>query len=89
MLRIKTDSGQCALCRARHKAHVRRKFYEIHLAHASPIAAEALDRIGRLYGIETEIRGRPPDERTAVRRARAGPELEALRAWLQTTVTKL
>jgi transposase len=70
-------------------AHVRRKFYDIHVAHASPIAAEALDRIGRLYGIETEIRGRPPDERAAVRQARAGPELEALHAWLHTTVTQL
>ena len=62
-------------------AHVRRKFYDIHLAHASPIAAEALERIGRLYGIEAEIRGRPPDERRAVRQSRAGPELEALHAW--------
>jgi transposase len=70
-------------------AHVRRKFYDIHVAHASPIAAEALDRIGRLYGIEAEIRGRPPDERAAVRRARAGPELETLHAWLHTTVTQL
>ena len=57
--------------------------------HASPIAAEALDRIGRLYGIEAEIRGRPPDERAAVRQARAGPELEALHAWLHATVTQL
>jgi len=70
-------------------AHVRRKFYDIHVAHASPIAAEALDRIGRLYSIEAEIRGRPPDERAAVRQARAGPELEALQAWLHTTVTQL
>jgi transposase len=70
-------------------AHVRRKFYDIHVAHASPIAADALDRIGRLYGIETEIRGKPPDERRNVRQARAGPELEALRAWLHTTVTTL
>jgi len=70
-------------------AHVRRKFYEIHVAHASPIAAEALDRIGRLYGIEAEIRGRPPDERRQIRQARAGPELEALHAWLNATVTTL
>ena len=70
-------------------AHVRRKFYEIHVAHASPIAAEALDRIGRLYGIEAEIRGRPPDERRQIRQARAGPELEALHAWLHATVTTL
>jgi transposase len=70
-------------------AHVRRKFYDIHVAHASPIAAEALDRIGRLYGIEAEIRGQPPDERAAMRQARARPELEALQAWLHTTVTQL
>jgi transposase len=30
-------------------AHVRRKFYDLHVAHASPIALEALDRIGALY----------------------------------------
>jgi transposase len=70
-------------------AHVRRKFYDIQVALASPIAAEALDRIGRLYGVEAEIRGRPPDERCLVRQARAGPELESLRAWLHTTVTTL
>ncbi len=70
-------------------AHVRRKFYEIHHAQASPIAAEALDRIGRLYGIEAEIRGRSPDERRGVRQARAGPELESLHGWLHRTATTL
>ena len=70
-------------------AHVRRKFYDLHVAHASPIAAEALERIGRLYGIEAEIRGRPSDERRNVRQARAGPELEALNAWLHATLTTL
>lgn len=70
-------------------AHVRRKFYDIHLAHASPIAAEALDRIGRLYGIEEEIRGHPAEERCALRQGRAGAELAALHAWLHMTVTKL
>jgi len=68
-------------------AHVRRKFYDIHTAHASPIAAEALERIGRLYAIEAEIRGRPHDERTKVRQARAGPELEALHAWMHSALT--
>ncbi len=70
-------------------AHVRRKFFDIHAALASPIAAEALDRIGRLYGVEAEIRGRPPDERCTARQARAGPELESLHLWLHTTVTTL
>ena len=70
-------------------AHVRRKFYDIHVSLASPIALEALERIGRLYKIEEEIRGRPPDERQAVRQARAGPELEALYEWLHKTATTL
>ena len=70
-------------------AHVRRKFYDIHEANKSPIAAEALARIGELYAIETEIRGKPPDERRDVRQARAGPLLDELHVWLSATLTKL
>jgi hypothetical protein len=70
-------------------AHVRRKFYDIHAALASPIAAEALRQIGQLYAIETEIRGRAPDERCSVRQARAGPQLQALYTWLQRTASTL
>lgn len=70
-------------------AHVRRKFYDLLEAHASPLASEALDRIAALYGIEKEIRGRPPDERRQVRNARAKPLLESLRQWFEATLPKL
>jgi transposase len=70
-------------------AHVRRKFYDIHVALSSPIALEALERIGRLYKVEEEIRGRQPHERHAVRQARAGPELKSLHEWLHKTATTL
>ncbi len=70
-------------------AHVRRKFYDVHAAHASPIVAEALQRIAQLYGIEAEIRGRTADERRTVRQSRAAPELEALRAWLHAVLPTL
>jgi transposase len=70
-------------------AHARRGFYDIHQANQSPIAAEALTRIGALYAIEAEIRGRAPDERMAVRQARAGPLLESMRDWLRTTLTRV
>jgi transposase len=63
-------------------AHARRKYFDLFEAMTSPIAKEALDRIGALYGIESEIRGKPPDERRAVRQARAGPLLDDLRGWL-------
>lgn len=70
-------------------AHVRRKFYDLDQAHASPVAKEALERIGALYGIEAEIRGRPPEERCAMRRARAAPLVDALREWLESSLQKL
>jgi transposase len=70
-------------------AHVRRKFVDLHELHKSPIAAQALDQIGALYAIEHEIRGRPPDERRAVRRERSSPLLEALKAWLDQTLKTL
>ena len=64
-------------------AHARRKLYEVHQAQASPLAATALTHISALYVIEAEIRGRPPDQRRAVRQARAAPLLGALREWLE------
>src|ERR1700674_3905454 len=54
-------------------AHVRRKFYDLHVAHPSPVAAEAMERIAALYAIEKEIRGHPVDERREVRGTRARP----------------
>ena len=70
-------------------AHVRRKFFDIHATTASPIAAEALERIGALYAIETDIRGQAPEQRCALRQARAGPLLDELHAWLSANLTKL
>ncbi len=70
-------------------AHVRRKFFDLHAANASAIAAEMLDRIGALYAIEKAIRGRPPNERRAVRQERSRPLLDALHAWLQQTLVTL
>ncbi len=41
-------------------AHVRRKFYDLQEAHASPVATEALQRIAALYEIEKDVAdGRP------------------------------
>src|SRR5947199_3443970 len=70
-------------------AHVRRKFYDLQVAHNSPVAQEALERIGALYAIESEIRGRPPGERRQVRQARARPLLESLHERLERCLAKL
>jgi transposase len=70
-------------------AHVRRKFFELHQGHQSPLAREALEKIAQLYAIEKEIRGRSPDARREVRQARSRPLLEGLHAWLKETMAKL
>jgi transposase len=70
-------------------AHVRRKFYDLLVAHKSQTAAEALERIGALYAIEKDIRGRSPEERREVRATRARPLLGSLKQWLETTLCKL
>jgi transposase len=70
-------------------AHVRRKFFDLHQAHASPIATAALERIGQLYLIESEIRGHSPDQRQQVRSVRARPLLIALHEWFKTTLMRI
>ena len=70
-------------------AHVRRKFYDIQVANGSAIATEAVQRIGALYEIEREIRGKPAEQRWQIRQARAGPLIEELHCWLNATLAKL
>jgi transposase len=70
-------------------AHARRKFHDIHLAHASPTTTEALSRIGALYAIEDEVRGKPVDLRLSVRQARARPLLDDLRKWMEKALRSL
>jgi transposase len=70
-------------------AHVRRKFFDVHAATASPIAKEALDRIGQLYAVEATINGVPADHRRQQRQLRSKPIAEALAAWAEETARKL
>jgi transposase len=64
-------------------AHVRRRFYELAAAGPAPIAGEALERIAKLYAIETEIRGRSADERRAARQENSRPIIDDLESWLR------
>jgi hypothetical protein len=70
-------------------AHARRKFHDLYVDKGSELAQEALERIGTLYDIEAGIRGHSPAERQAVRQARASPELEELRQWLDMTLRRV
>lgn len=64
-------------------AHVRRRFYELAQSGPAPIATEALQRIAELYKIESDIRGRPAEERRAARQQKTRPIIDALDPWLR------
>jgi hypothetical protein len=70
-------------------AHARRKFYEVHQATDSPIAAEALRRIAELYAIETTIRGQTADTRQSVRQAKSLPLVGVMKVWLEAQLTQI
>ena len=66
-------------------AHMRRKFFDLHSANQSPLAAEALKRIAELYVLEQNAQGMTSNERQQLRKTHAQPKLEAFHMWLQQT----
>lgn len=83
------DRAKEPLLEAACWAHARRKFFDIHAATNSPVALEALERIGALYKIEADIRGKSPEVRKAARQTQALPRLTQLHTWLHATVRQL
>jgi transposase len=64
-------------------AHARRKLFDEFERTKSPIAEEALRRIGELYKIEAEISGLTQHQRLAARQQRAVPILAELKLWFE------
>lgn len=70
-------------------AHARRKFYDVAQATGSPVATEALRRIGELYAVEAQFRGQSPAHRLAARRQHSRPLVAELRAWLEAQLAQV
>lgn len=64
-------------------AHARRKFVELHAASASPLAAEAVQRMATLYRVEEQARDLDPEARQAYRQQHADPQVESFGQWLR------
>ena len=68
-------------------AHARRKFFDLHQANASPMALEALTRIGQLYFIEQQGKALSFDARLQLRAEQSQPALNTLHEWfIQTRI---
>jgi transposase len=70
-------------------SHARRLFFDVYDTNGSPIAKEALDRIGVLFDIERPIAGQPPDVRQRIRAQLAKPRLDELAAWLDQQLQRI
>jgi transposase len=70
-------------------SHARRLFFDVYDSNGSPIAKEALERIGVAFDIEHTIAGKPPDVRQQVRAQLAKPRLEELAAWLDEQLQRI
>ena len=59
-------------------AHLRRKFYDLHIAGVSQVATDTIVTMSALWKIEDESRGRDAETRTARRQERATPIVAGL-----------
>ena len=84
-----TPDGAPLLIEVACWSHVRRNFYDVHHASASPIALEAMERIAALFVIESSVRGQPPAQRLAARVQYARPRLDELKLFLQRSLNRI
>jgi transposase len=70
-------------------AHARRELFDEHARTKSPIARQALEKIGEIFAIEREINGQSAETRRAVRQARSAPLLADLKEYLETSLGRI
>jgi len=70
-------------------AHARRELFDEHARTKSPIARQALEKIGDIFAIEREINGQNAESRRAVRQTRSAPLLADLKAHLEASLVRI
>ena len=70
-------------------AHVRRKFYDIHVSRPSPITTYVLAEIAKLYQVESLVRGSSPEQRRLMRQVDSTPIVTGLHKWLTEQIKTL
>lgn len=70
-------------------AHVRRHFYDVHVATNAPIAGEALQRIGQLFDVERTVMGLPPEQRRRIRQNAGRPLIDDLAVFFDASLAMI
>ena len=70
-------------------AHLRRKFYELHVSGVSETATWSVERMAALWAIEARVRGHGPDERRQARLQSSAPIVAELFARWQADLGRI
>jgi hypothetical protein len=70
-------------------AHVRRNFHDVHAGTGSPLALEAMTRIGKLFEVERLIHGQQPEDRRKARQDLALPVMTELASFLDHSLAQI
>lgn len=76
---------QLAFC----MAHLRRRFVDLHKSTKSEITAQIIKLLGRVYQIESEIRGTSAEYRREIRQKKSRPLMDDLKALLDDTLRRV
>jgi len=69
-------------------AHARRKFFDLFAVNQSPMAADALERIGEIYAVERAAIGLSSENRKVLRVEKTLPLLKELKQFLRDSLIK-
>ena len=70
-------------------AHARREVFDEHVRTKSPIALQALTKIGAIFAIVRGINGQSAEIRRAVRQAQSAPLLADLKTYMETSLARI
>ncbi|MFK4875001.1 IS66 family transposase [Novosphingobium sp. ZW T3_23] len=70
-------------------AHLRRRFVDLHKSTRSPVTAQVITLLSRIYRIEAEIRGTSAEHRLIMRQEKSRPIMEELKALLDDTLPRV
>jgi len=70
-------------------AHARRKFVDVHKATKSPVSAQIIALIARIYAVEAQVRGTSAETRHAARQTESIAIMAQIKAVLDTTLPQL
>ncbi|WP_208648472.1 IS66 family transposase [Mesorhizobium hawassense] len=70
-------------------AHARRELFDEHAKTTSPIARQALDKIGTIFAVDREINGRSAAVRLAARQAQSVPLLADLKNYVEASLGRI